>query len=116
MCGIVLNTRHTYRQHMHVHSDVKRYKCPICPKDFKRQKAYKEHLIIHSGLRPYKCPFCVRTFVNGANCRSHKLKVHPEEVAALESSGMNAKVLEQCRQIPTVEELIQAGLDRLKEK
>lgn len=37
--------------------------------------------------RPYVCPFCEKTFANGSNCRSHKKKAHPVELAALEASG-----------------------------
>lgn len=112
-CGVVLNSRNTFLRHMNVHSDEKNFKCTICGKLFKRHKTLKEHLIIHSGLRPYKCPFCERTFVNGANCRSHKLKNHPEEVAALEASGMNEAVLAECRNIPRIDELIAVSLQRM---
>lgn len=35
--------------------------------------------------RPYVCQFCARTFINGSNCRKHKLKDHPEELSAFES-------------------------------
>lgn len=72
---------------MVVHSDHKKYKCHYCGNEYKRSKALKNHLILHTGLRPYTCPFCDKTFANGSNCRSHKKKAHPEELAALEASG-----------------------------
>ncbi|GAB0098561.1 hypothetical protein DMENIID0001_143060 [Sergentomyia squamirostris] len=87
-CGITLNTKQTLLKHMVVHSDVKKYKCEYCGNEYKRSKALKNHLILHSGLRPYSCPFCSKTFANGSNCRSHKKKAHPAELAALEASGV----------------------------
>ncbi|CRL02670.1 CLUMA_CG015854, isoform A [Clunio marinus] len=102
ICGISLNTKRTLKMHMVVHSDQKRYKCQCCGSSFKRSKALKNHLILHSGLRPYSCPFCDKTFANGSNCRSHKKKAHPAELAALEASG---KVLNSAPNIPSLEQL-----------
>ncbi|GAB0096616.1 zinc finger protein weckle [Sergentomyia squamirostris] len=100
-CGISLNTQRTLKMHMLVHSDVKKYKCQHCGNEYKRAKALKEHLILHSGLRPYSCPFCDKTFTNGSNCRSHKKKAHPAELAALEASGEVQRVAN----VPKLEQL-----------
>ncbi|XP_054742635.1 zinc finger protein weckle-like, partial [Anastrepha obliqua] len=86
-CGLKLNSRVTLNLHMLVHSDVMPHKCDYCGRAFKRAKTLKNHLILHSGLKPYSCDFCDKTFANGANCRTHKRKTHPEELAALEASG-----------------------------
>lgn len=86
-CGLQLNTKRTLKMHMVVHSDHKKFKCQYCGNEYKRSKALKNHLILHTGLRPYQCPFCEKTFANGSNCRSHKKKAHPKELAALEASG-----------------------------
>lgn len=86
-CGLQLNTKRTLKMHMVVHSDQKRFKCQYCGNEYKRSKALKNHLILHTGLRPYTCPFCEKTFANGSNCRSHKKKAHPVELAELEASG-----------------------------
>ncbi|CAD6999519.1 unnamed protein product [Ceratitis capitata] len=86
-CGLQLNSRVTLNRHMLVHSDVMSHKCDYCGREFKRAKTLKAHLILHSGLKPYSCDFCDRTFANGSNCRTHKKKSHPEELAAQEASG-----------------------------
>lgn len=86
-CGLQLNTKRTLKMHMVVHSDQKKYKCQYCGNEYKRSKALKNHLILHTGLRPYMCPFCDKTFANGSNCRSHKKKSHPQELAAMEAAG-----------------------------
>lgn len=86
---------------MVVHSDQKKYKCQYCGNEYKRSKALKNHLILHTGLRPYSCPFCDKTFANGSNCRSHKKKAHPLELAQLEASGQPTRVTN----IPKLEHL-----------
>lgn len=100
-CDMVLNTRRTLLQHRLVHSDEKRFKCEFCDAAFKRSKALKNHLILHSGLRPYKCNFCNKAFSNGSNCRAHKKRAHPKELAEEEANG---KITERVP-IPKLEEL-----------
>uniref|UniRef100_A0A336MQT5 CSON005192 protein n=1 Tax=Culicoides sonorensis TaxID=179676 RepID=A0A336MQT5_CULSO len=91
-CGLALNTKRTLKMHLVVHSTEKKYKCNYCGSEYKRAKALKNHLILHTGLKPYACPFCNKTFANGSNCRSHKKKAHPVELAALEASGVKSSV------------------------
>ncbi|CAD6999925.1 unnamed protein product [Ceratitis capitata] len=100
-CGLKLNTRRTLKMHMLVHSDAKRYKCDFCPAAFKRTKALKNHLILHTGMRPYKCNFCEKTFSNGSNCRSHKKKMHAQELAEEEALGKKSEAVT----VPKLEEL-----------
>lgn len=102
VCGISLNTKRTLKMHMVIHSDQKKFKCEYCQTSFKRSKALKNHLILHSGLRPYSCPFCDKTFANGSNCRSHKKKAHPAELAAFEAAGKKAS----SPNIPRLEQLM----------
>ncbi|XP_058450250.1 zinc finger protein weckle-like isoform X2 [Malaya genurostris] len=100
-CGLQLNTKRTLKMHLVVHSDQKKFKCQYCGNEYKRSKALKSHLILHTGLRPYHCPFCEKTFANGSNCRSHKKKAHPKELAALEASGEQSRATN----IPKLEQL-----------
>lgn len=100
-CGLQLNTRRTLKMHMLVHSDQKRHKCDFCGNEYKRAKALKNHLILHTGLKPYRCNFCDKTFANGSNCRTHKKKSHPVELAAMEAAG--TKVINS--NIPKLENL-----------
>ncbi|CRK86962.1 CLUMA_CG000778, isoform A [Clunio marinus] len=85
ICGNVYRNRNNLKAHMVCHSNVKAFQCTFCPNSYKRSKDLKCHLNLHTGERPYQCQFCSRTFVNGSNCRKHKLKDHPEELAAFES-------------------------------
>ncbi|KAH8410241.1 hypothetical protein KR009_009850, partial [Drosophila setifemur] len=101
-CGMQLNSRTTLNRHRLVHTEQMQHKCDYCGREFKRAKALKNHLILHTGLKPYSCDFCDRTFANGSNCRTHKKKAHPEELAAQEASG-EAKTYN--RNIPKLEAL-----------
>ncbi|XP_053951371.1 zinc finger protein 260-like [Anastrepha ludens] len=89
-CGLQLSSRITLRRHMVVHSDIKPHKCDYCGTAFKRAKGLKNHLILHSGLRLYPCEFCENTFTSRSSCRSHLKKIHLDEFAALEASGVKA--------------------------
>ncbi|XP_026472937.1 zinc finger protein 83-like [Ctenocephalides felis] len=89
VCFLQLNTKRTLRQHLVIHKEIRAYTCKICQKSFKRYKGLKTHEILHSGRRPYTCPFCDRTFTNGSNCRSHKRRMHPKELAEYEKALQN---------------------------
>ncbi|XP_016950250.1 zinc finger protein weckle [Drosophila biarmipes] len=104
ICGLKLKTRRTFNKHKLVHSDERQYKCDVCGSAFKRSKTLKAHLILHTGIRPYKCNFCGIDFSNGSNCRSHKRKAHPKELAEEESRGVSRSTL-----LPMLDELTKAS-------
>ncbi|KAM8706451.1 hypothetical protein ACLKA7_010685 [Drosophila subpalustris] len=104
ICGLKLNTRRTLNMHQLVHSDTKQYKCDVCGAAFKRGKTLKAHLILHTGIRPYKCNFCGKDFSNGSNCRMHKRKTHPKELAEEEARGVSRSTL-----LPMITELTEAS-------
>lgn len=104
ICGLKLNTRRTLNMHQLVHSDAKQYKCDVCGAAFKRGKTLKAHLILHTGIRPYKCNFCGKDFSNGSNCRMHKRKTHPKELAEEEARGVVRSTL-----LPMITELTEAS-------
>lgn len=105
ICGLQLNTRITLRRHMVVHNDIMKYKCDFCGRSFRQKKTLKYHLISHAGLKPYTCDLCDRAFTNGANCRLHKQKIHPEEWAALEAAGRTKNIVQRLPNIETLKTL-----------
>jgi KRAB domain-containing zinc finger protein len=85
VCGKEFRSSAALSNHKLVHSDEKKYKCSYCPNSYKRLESFKNHCHTHTGQRPHRCPFCPKSFINSANCRKHKLKDHPQEVAEFEA-------------------------------
>ena len=56
----------------------KNFKCPICCKSYKKQKALKIHEKVHTGKRPYKCNYCQKSFKENTNLNSHE-RIHTGE-------------------------------------
>jgi uncharacterized Zn-finger protein len=70
---------------MQVHSDVAEYGCPHCNRFFKKKTYLQSHVVIHTGEKNWQCPFCPKAFANSGNCRKHKVRDHPQELAAYEA-------------------------------
>ncbi|ALC47175.1 wek [Drosophila busckii] len=100
ICGKKLQTRRTWNMHKLVHSEERKFKCNVCGAHFKRSKTLKTHLLSHTGLRPYVCTYCGQTFACNANCRAHKMKKHPLELAKEDGAGPATRV-----NVPTLDEL-----------
>lgn len=100
ICGKMLQTKRTWTMHKLVHTEERRFKCDVCGALFKRSKTLKTHLLIHAGMRPYVCKYCGQTFSCNSNCRSHKMKKHPNELKEEEDAELITRL-----SVPTLNEL-----------
>ena len=65
----------TGKQHQHIQTRVKPYKCKYCDKYFGYSSNCKNHERIHTGEKPYQCKYCDKWFGDLSTCRSHE-RIH----------------------------------------
>ncbi|KAG4066618.1 hypothetical protein HA402_007254 [Bradysia odoriphaga] len=95
LCDYSALNRQCLRNHIKVqHSDIKPFSCQYCGKTFKLRNTLLNHLVQHTGIRKFFCEFCGRTFASSGNYYSHRKRMHPQELAAV-----NEKKEEEERQL-----------------
>lgn len=71
----------------------------------------KRFLINFPGERPHKCMFCDRDFTDSANLRKHKLKDHPNELAAFEAETNEERRRTKRKPRAVIEERLDMSFD-----
>ncbi|XP_055639127.1 zinc finger protein 678-like [Toxorhynchites rutilus septentrionalis] len=57
------------KDHMRMHSEQKKYKCPDCDRSFSQSNNLVYHMRKHTGEKPFACDKCDKRFI----CKSHLL-------------------------------------------
>jgi len=87
-CGKVFGKADKLKRHMNVHKSEKEkpFKCDECGKTFSSSSGLKTHKLLHSG-ELLKCEFCEYTNVQKGNLKTHRMKVHREELDDVNARG-----------------------------
>ncbi|XP_037824409.1 zinc finger protein 69 homolog [Lucilia sericata] len=79
-CGFISTTAKALKKHiLYNHDVVRRHKCNLCEKAFKRPQDIKEHMATHTGEPLYTCVNCGKTFKSKANMFHHRRRFHRAE-------------------------------------
>lgn len=62
------------KRHMTRHSNLRPYKCEICPLEFKRKDNLKRHALDHKKILNFKCLCCPRRFETNEDKVSHQTR------------------------------------------
>lgn len=66
--------KNTLYAHMRLHTKLKLFHCPHCPKYYVFSRSYDVHLRTHTGERPYLCEDCGIKFISLFTYKSHKAR------------------------------------------
>lgn len=58
ICGRLVSSKMSLRQHLRTHSEEKPYQCHVCGKSFKQCAQLSAHVKTHSDGMPYQCEAC----------------------------------------------------------
>lgn len=77
-CGKVFSGHKKLQEHsLQSHGDDRIYKCPHCPRSFKRPRRLESHMHVHGSEKAFKCDECFKSFTRKDGLALHK-KVHAE--------------------------------------
>jgi hypothetical protein len=89
------------KRHMLVHSQVRNFSCPMCPKTFTLKYNLETHLRVHTGVKPHKCQYCLSAFTQPGNLKSHIQARHPSCSLDLDLLIADARATGLCGQKST---------------
>lgn len=70
ICGV---PQKNLKQHMNVHTGIKKHVCQYCNKAFAQRGNLTVHLNIHTGYKPHKCDQCKKSFGDPSALKLHKV-------------------------------------------
>lgn len=78
-CGAAFIKNSYLRDHLLVHTSVKRYTCDICGKKFKYRNGLAVHRNIHVNFRGFMCDTCGQGFNAKSTLKTHMKLKHSDE-------------------------------------
>ncbi|CAG9322370.1 unnamed protein product [Blepharisma stoltei] len=78
-CNKNYSTKFNLRRHVNiVHLTNKKHACQKCLRCFASSQNLKEHMHIHSGIKPFVCPICRTKFRQTSQLTVHR-RSHQDE-------------------------------------
>lgn len=75
-CGKAFRTVGAVKNHRAIHSDLRDFKCTLCPYSTSTKANLNIHDRTHSGVQPYECRYCPMKFSTASNMHKHMRNIH----------------------------------------
>ena len=78
LCGKRFLSRGSLQRHASNHSEVKKFTCDICEKEFARKDVFKKHVTVHKDNSDvsFNCNVCSKSFRWKHSFERHERNVH----------------------------------------
>ncbi|XP_033249532.1 zinc finger protein 501-like [Drosophila miranda] len=77
-CPKTFKKKYQHTRHIRTHTEERPHKCTLCSKSFKRKDKLKLHVWTHTGERPFKCTDCSKSFISQCELTVH-MRIHTGE-------------------------------------
>ncbi|XP_059615291.1 zinc finger protein OZF-like [Phlebotomus argentipes] len=74
-CSTITEGRYEYYEHLKTHTDLDRFRCRYCRREFSSIDILAQHESIHVDERPFTCKICSKTFKQNAHLTRH-MNIH----------------------------------------
>ena len=78
ICGLVASSQFHLKEHMMIHTGLKRFSCTYCDYTCIKSSSLKLHLRKHTGEKPYSCPYCPHSSSDSSNLKRHINVIHAD--------------------------------------
>ncbi|XP_070841068.1 oocyte zinc finger protein XlCOF6-like [Chaetodon trifascialis] len=96
VCGKGYYHKSSLRSHMRLHSEGKRFSCPVfCKTNFSSRSNLSRHMRMHTGEKPFSCSVCGKRFIQHESLRQH-LTVHTDVQQLLVSQEEDPPEQQDC--------------------
>ncbi|KAF6207228.1 hypothetical protein GE061_018468 [Apolygus lucorum] len=79
VCGRILSTRITLKEHMLIHSGEKPFECQLCGRKIRHRVNFLLHVQGHTLGLPHQCSTCGMSFNKKSELNLHVSNEHPEQ-------------------------------------
>uniref|UniRef100_A0A146MCY3 Zinc finger protein 26 n=1 Tax=Lygus hesperus TaxID=30085 RepID=A0A146MCY3_LYGHE len=79
VCGRILSTRITLKEHMLIHSGEKPFECQLCGRKIRHRVNFLLHVQGHTLGLPHQCSSCGMSFNKKSELNLHVSNEHPEQ-------------------------------------